>query len=154
MIRHRLEKSLDGMGTGMCQQSFQDRLARISQNSGQVQMLAGTVDPGGSCGQGSATGPALNRTGFLKVLATGVLMVPVGMAIALLTKIFLDPDITPAAVHYLPLLGLVAGSHLVLAGAAIGAVVARFRLVTLNHALLFVFAGYGLASAALAATVG
>lgn len=139
------------MGNEMVQQSFHDRIERINRNSGQAQMLAGTMDTGGGHVHPVGTGQTTKRPGFLKLVGVAALMVPVGMAIALLTKVFLDPEITPEAVHYLPLLVLVAGSHLLLAGGAIGAVMARFRLSTLNYALLFAFAGYGLASATLAA---
>lgn len=136
----------------MVQQSFHDRLARINQASGQVQMLSGTGEIGGPRRMAQDIAP--KRPGLFRLISVGVLMVPVGMAIALLTKVFLDPEITPEAVHYLPLLGIVAVSHLAMAGGAIGAVAARFQRVTLNYALLFVFAGYGLASAALSAAVG
>lgn len=138
----------------MVQQSFHDRIARINQGSGRAQMQAGSVDPGDRRARATGSGQAQKRPGFLKLLAVGVLMVPVGMVIALLTKVFLDPEITPQAAHYLSLLGIVAVSHLALAGGVIGAVVARFRLVTLNYALMFVFAGYGLASSGLSAALG
>lgn len=138
----------------MVQQSFHDRIARINQASGQVQMLSGTGDVAAMQGRGTVASGGPKRPGVFKLIGTGLLMVPLGMVIALLTKVFLDPEITPDAVHYPPLLGIVAVSHLAMAGGTIGAVAARFRRVTLNYALLFVFAGYGLASAALSAAIG
>ncbi len=140
----------------MVQQSFHDRIARINQKSGQVEMLAGVAEGNGS---GGTSGAALRgadgprRPGFLKILMIGMLMVPVGMAISLMTKLFLDPEITPAAAHYMTLMGFVVLAHVALAGGAITAIASRFRRSTLNYVLLFVFAGYGIASAALAAAL-
>jgi hypothetical protein len=92
--------------------------------------------------------------GFLKVMMIGLLMVPVGMAVGLMTTLFLDPAITPEAKHYVPLMIFVLGAHLGLFAGAATAIVARFRKQVLNYVVLFTFAGYGIATAALSASLG
>ena len=137
----------------MVQQSFHDRLARIQQHSGEVQMLSGPVDVDAVRAKNRAKATMPNRPGSVKILMTAMLMVPVGMAISLMTRLFLDTGITPDAANYLPLMAFVALAHLALAGGVLGAIAARFRSITLNYAMMFVFAGYGVTSAALAAAI-
>lgn len=137
----------------MVQQSFHDRIARIQQHSGEVQMLSGPADVDAVRKQMRRKETAPNKPGPVKIMMTGMLMVPVGMAIGLMTKLFLDPDITPEAVNYLPLLAFVAAAHLALLGGVAGALASGFRKPTLNYALMFVFAGYGVASAVLGAAI-
>ena len=140
----------------MVQQSFHDRIARIEQKGGKLEMLAGPADidapQRGKTGKATA-GKASNGPGFVKILMIAMLMVPVGMAIGLMTKLFLDPDITPDAVNYMPLMAFVAAAHLALFTGVITALVSRFRRLTLNYVMLFVFIGYGIASAALSAAL-
>jgi hypothetical protein len=141
----------------MVQQSFHDRIARIEQKSGKLEMLTGPADidrpRGGKSGNAATAGKAPNGSGVLKILMIGMLMVPVGMAIGLMTRLFLDPNLTPEAANYLPLMAFVAGAHLALFTGVITALVSRFRRMTLNYVMLFVFIGYGIASAALTAAL-
>jgi hypothetical protein len=141
----------------MVQQSFHDRIARIEQKGGRLEMLSGPAESdgprGGKSGKAATAGKAPNGPGVLKILMIGMLMVPVGMAIGLMTKLFLDPDITPEAANYMPLMAFVAAAHLALFTGVVTALVSRFRRMTLNYVMLFVFAGYGIASAALSAAL-
>ena len=145
----------------MVQQSFHDRIARTNQKSGQPQMMVGPAATAGTR-DGAGVLPARGRQGmerrkgpgFIKTTMIGLLMVPVGMAVGLMTTLFLDPEITPQAAHYLPLMGFVLVAHLGLFAGAVTAIVARFRRQVLNYVMLFAFAGYGLASAALSAALG
>ena len=79
-------------------------------------MLSGPADVDAVRKQMRRKENAPNKPGPVKIMMTGMLMVPVGMAIGLMTKLFLDPDITPEAVNYLPLLAFVAAAHLALLG--------------------------------------
>jgi len=137
----------------MVQQSFHDRIARIEQKGGRLEMLSGPAEidgpRGGKSGKVATAGKAPNAPGFLKILMIGMLMVPVGMAIGLMTKLFLDPDITPEAAHYIPLLVMVAGGHVLLFGGVATAVMARLRRKALNLMIFAGFTGYGISSALL-----
>lgn len=137
----------------MVQQSFHERIARIQQRSGEVEMLAGPADVDAVRRNSRVKAAMPNRPGSAKLVMTGIMMVPVGLAIGLMTTLFVGPGITPDAANYLPLMAFVAVAHLALLGGVLGAVASRFRNITLNYALMFVFAGYGVASAALTSAI-
>ena len=137
----------------MARQDFQDRIARIHAGGGGAGIaLAGEGNtPGGGfaapddkrCG-GSGGGP-----GILGKFLIWFLLLPGGFALSVLTGLFLDPEITPEAVHYMPLLVLVAGGHILLFGGAVVALKARLRKKALNLMIFAGFAGYGIGSALL-----
>ncbi len=139
----------------MVQQSFYDRIERINQKTtqGEAEILVGPADIDGlrdkGRGKPARASGAAHGPGFLKLMMIGMLMIPVGMAISLMTTLFLDPEVTPAAANYLPLMAFVLVAHLGLFAGAVTAILSRFRRQTLNYVMLFVFTGYGMASAAL-----
>ncbi|MCM2562563.1 hypothetical protein M8756_10430 [Lutimaribacter sp. EGI FJ00015] len=142
----------------MVQQSFHDRIARINQKHGRAEILIGPAETNGPRGApngvaAAAVAPRRQDTGVIKLMMVAMLMVPVGMAIGLMTTQFLDPAMSPGAANYLPLMVFVLLAHLGLLTGAITAIFARFRMKVLNYALLFVFAGHGIATATLAAMV-
>jgi hypothetical protein len=138
----------------MARQDFQDRIARIQSGGGGLGVaLAGEGHmagggfgvPAGASDQGSkGRGP-----GFLARLLIGIVFIPLGFVLSFLTALFLDPDITPEAVNYVPLLVIVATGHVLLFAGVLAALAAKFRKKGLNTLLFTAFAGYGLASALL-----
>ena len=80
----------------------------------------------------------------------GLVCIPMGMIGSVTAKLFLDPDITPDAAMYLPLLAVVVGIHLALFGSGIAALATRLSKPVLNWIVLQSLMGYGLMSALLA----
>lgn len=138
----------------MARQDFQDRIARIQAGGGGLGVaLAGEGHTAGG-GFGAPDSKAHKTRdgrgpGFFGRFLIALVFIPMGFALAFLTKLFLDPEITPEATHYAELLAIVGGGHLLLFGATLAALAAGLRRKALNFVVFTAFAGYGIASALL-----
>ncbi len=137
----------------MARQDFRDRIARIHAGGGGAGIaLAGEGNtPGGgfTAPADTPSNPNGQGPGILVKILIWLLLLPTGFVLAVLTRLFLDPDITPEAAHYIPLLVMVAGGHVLLFGGLATAVMARLRRKALNLMIFAGFTGYGIGSALL-----
>ena len=77
------------------------------------------------------------------------LLFPIGIIASIATKAALDPEITPEAVLYVPLMITVAVFHALLLGGAAAALMTRLTRPILNRAVIYTLIGYGMMGAAL-----
>ena len=135
----------------MAREDFHTRIARIQEGGGGAGiMLAGEGDSDtGGFGKIAEKAKKASGPSFFKSFLIWLFFLPLGYALSFLTTVFLDPEMTPEAVHYTKMMGIVLGGHLLLAAAAATAIFARLRRKGLNRLVLASFAGYGLASAML-----
>ena len=120
----------------MTDTSFQDQIARLS-----------TPGPAQDAPPPRRERPGGQRPGLPVRFAIGLVFVPVGFIANVLTRVFLDDDISPEAVHYASLATGVAAFHLALLVGLALAVVARGRRAILNRVVLQTLIGYGIAAA-------
>jgi len=78
-----------------------------------------------------------------------MILVPIGLIASVATKAALDPEITPYAVHFVPLMITVAVFHALLLGGAAATLMAPFKRPVLNRAMIYTLIGYGMMGAAL-----
>lgn len=122
----------------MSHATFEDRLNRLNAKATPPPTPAapGTPPPAGP------PHIALRAAMFL-------VLFPLGIIAGICTKAALDPEITPEAVHYVPLMISVAVFHALVLGGAAMAVVTRFTRPVLTRAVIYTLIGYGMMSAAL-----
>ena len=123
----------------MTDTSFHDRIARLT-----------AAGPAQDAPPPRPGGPGSRRPGLPLRFLIGLIFVPLGFCANVLTRLFLDDDITPEAVHYMSLATGVVGFHLVLFAGVALAVSARGKRAILNRVVLQTLIGYGIAGALLA----
>jgi hypothetical protein len=88
------------------------------------------------------------RPGFALRFLIGLILVPLGLALRVMTQIYLE--ITTEAVHYASVMGFVTVGHAVLVGVAIVAFLTFRRRPLMTLCAVQLWAGYGIGAALLA----